>query len=173
MKFDILFKQTIVETDQTELLNQLIGNNDNEDIPDEVDNEEPSETPETVDDNDETDEDEQETEDKEEDEQAKKKADEEEKQKINRERTERLEKYANKVVSDIKFQVDKNPKTILDDFRTYGADEAAKRYIEFSFIAKVKDADEKLFLTLNIDELSPMVSAKLSDKFLQILNSRG
>ena len=182
MKFDKIYKQTILEADQSDLLNQMVsGDEDNanqgeptsepstpdetpetEATPDENDTENPDEL-----NDDETQEEPNEDDSTEVDEQDEKKKEQEEKQRRDEERQQRLNSYVDQVISDLKFQIDKNPKMILGDFRTYGAEETAKRFIENTFIPTLKDSDEKVFLTLNIDEFATMVSDKLSDKFLQ------
>ena len=168
MRFNEFLNKIIPEADQTSLLKQLVG--DEEDT-EETDKETPEETNSETEETPETDgeeSDDTEKEDDQDEENEQKEQEEKEKQRINKERQDKLERYANEINTDIKFQVDKSPKRILSDFRTYGTDEAIKRFVDTVFINKLKDADEKLFLTLNIDELVPIVSGKLSDKFLQI-----
>lgn len=160
MEFNKLYKNIITEADQSELLNQMVNKQGQEDeeTPEDTENIEPE------DDSTETETDDEDTN----DDQDKKKEEQDKKQQKDEERLERLKKYVNEVISDIKFQVDKNPKIILNDFRVYGPDETIKRFIENIFIPHIKDSDEKIFLTLNIEEFTNLVSEKLSDKFLQV-----
>lgn len=160
MNFNKIFKTRITEEDQTDLLNKLIDNQEEE--------EEEEVSPDTdVDSTDDVsgDEDEETPEEKEAD--KEKEEENKEKQQVDDERNKKFEKYASKVVTSIKIQVSKNPRQLLDDFKVYGLDETIEKFLTGSFIPQLEDADEKVFLTLNMADFIPIVAAKLSDKFLK------
>ena len=127
------------ESEQSELLLQIIDDNDEKD----------------VDDNDEKDVDDKKMEliriNK-------------EKEKINKQRVEKINIIVGQIITDINIKLNEKSKEILNDIKYYGINESIKRYIEKYFVPYVDNSEDKLFITINIDNIVTEVEEKLSKK---------
>jgi hypothetical protein len=89
-----------------------------------------------------------------------------EKKKITKQYEDKIDTISSQIVTDINIKLQDKGKEILNNIKFYGIIETIQKYIEKYFVPYIKDTEDKLFITINIDEIAIKVDEKLSKKLL-------
>jgi len=79
----------------------------------------------------------------------------------------KFEEIGNEVMTSIKHLLDTKTSVILDKIKNTGIDDTVKDFLDNYFIKGVKDPKDKIFISLNMDELVPYIAQKISVEYLK------
>lgn len=94
------------------------------------------------------------------------------KKKLTKEKTrkqlhDKIIKSSHQAVSAFKSYINKRSKDIIGDFNVYGIEETIKRFLKSYYIPNIKDQDEQVFMSLNLEQIAKNLSDKLKEQYVK------
>lgn len=79
----------------------------------------------------------------------------------------KFEEIGDKVMTEIKHLLDTKASVFLGKVKATGIDETVRDFLENYFLKSLTDNKDKVFISLNMDELIPFIAQKISVEYLK------